>query len=75
MTESPAPQPLPDLQFHPPESTVVSVRVNRDELRTLTMAARFHGLKLSTYIKSCALQRAREPQLRITKTEGFGNDE
>ncbi len=49
--------------FRTPEGYVLSVRLNRDESRILTDAARRRGLKLSTYIKGAALADARLPHI------------
>lgn len=54
-----------DVQFTIPVTSVVSVRANREEMRALTEAARFHGVKLSTYIKQAALAQARQPQVKV----------
>lgn len=54
-----------DLDFRTPESVVISVRLSREELQALTQAARFHGLKLSSYIKREALEVARRPLVRV----------
>jgi hypothetical protein len=48
------------------ESAVVSMRVSREELHTLTEAARFHGVSLSAYIRQEALRAARQPQVKLT---------
>ena len=55
-----------DIRLVAPESRIVSVRLNREEQRILTNAARFHGEKLSTYIKQRALRSASSPQTKIT---------
>ena len=54
-----------DIRITLPETFVCSVRLNREELRTITRAARFHGMKLSTYIKQQALHEASLPQVLV----------
>lgn len=51
--------------FARPESYTVSVRLNAEESRVLTEAARFYHMKLSTYIKQQALVAARLPLVCI----------
>ncbi len=50
-----------EIRFRIPESRVLSVRLNRNESRVLTDAARRRGMKLSTYIKGAALDAAELP--------------
>ena len=49
------------------DSRPVSVRFNREEEAVLTDAARFHGVKLSTYIKAHALAAARRAQTKMMR--------
>jgi len=59
------------MELERPESYVLSVRLNADESRALTAAARWHGEKLSTYIKRRALSEARLALVRLnTTTDG-----
>ena len=59
----------------PDEGYVASVRLNAEESCVLTDAARFHGAKLSTYIKQMALERAAEPQVRWSTIGSGGTSE
>lgn len=51
--------------LRPVDGYVLSVRLNAEESRALTEAARFHGMKLSTYIKREALRAASLPLVRF----------
>lgn len=53
------------MEFEVPSERVVSVRLNKEEAQALTAAARFRGMKLSTYIKSIALRDASQPQVIV----------
>ena len=50
--------------FVRPESYEVDLKLTREESQLLTEAARFHGLKLSDYIRQQALSAAALPQIR-----------
>lgn len=54
-----------NIRFLPPNTSVVSVRLNREEMRVLTEGARFYGVKLSTYIKRAAIAEASLPMVRF----------
>ena len=55
-----------------PDSIVISVRLNRAELRALTNAARFHNQKLSTWMKQQCMTAAALPQVAFAVTKGYG---
>lgn len=59
------------MRFATPESYVTSLRLNREESRVLTEAARFHGIKLSTYIKTAAVRAARTTQVKWAHADGL----
>lgn len=51
-----------------PESVVISVRVNGADLAEIEQAADAAGMKLSTYVKHCALTAARDSS-RVSRAE------
>ena len=55
------------MKFVMPNSRTMSLRLNREEEEVLTDAARFHGVKLSTYIKAHALTAARRAQTKMMR--------
>lgn len=55
------------MQLERPEGGyVLSMRLNAEESRVLTEAARFRGVKLSTYIKQQALLAAQVPLVKFS---------
>lgn len=61
-----------EMKFTAPDGMVLSIRLNREELHALTEGARFHGMKLSTYIKAAAVKAASGPLVRLEYADGIG---
>ncbi len=56
--------------FTVPDNPIISIRVSRAEHRLLTEAARFRGMKLSTFIREAALKAAKTTQPVLTLSGG-----
>jgi len=64
-----------DVRFRRPDSQVVSVRLNVDESRELTEAARMASQRLSTFMKEAALEVARRHTALRTEVHVGGSTE
>ncbi len=53
-----------------PDSHIISIRAARAEHKLLTEAARFRGMKLSTFIREAALEAAKQTQPVLTMSGG-----
>ncbi len=63
-----------DMSFRRPDSYVVSVRLNAEESRELTAAARRAGERLSTFIKAAALDSVRRHNAAHHVQVSLGDD-